>query len=864
MNRFRPLVAITLATLFSFNLHAQENEKPQEVKDNKEEVKQEAPKKFEKVEVTGSRIRRTDFEGPTPVMIIDRKTLDDSSYNSVGDVLRDLPVSNFGSQRETTGTTTSGSSTVNLRGQGSTNTLVMINGARLQRNGRSGAADMNLIPEIAIESTDILLDGASAIYGADAIGGVVHLKTRKDFTGVEGTVKYVLPEDAAGTRLDIGVIGGKQYKNVSVTGAYQYRMNDELRGSDRPWLRPEVGSPTAPTPAYFSDNGTPGVGDDDRWAMRPIDIAACNADPDSQYETEGVNDVCRYNWFNIATELPKINQHSAYTNIIWSIDSRTTLDTSILFTNSTNNSTFAPVPYTMQVDPAAVAGWGVTLPDLSTDGGVSRFRHRFIAAGNREFEYDNQAFNITSTLTREFLETWEGNAIMGFGQSETNSRTASGGMLIDEFLSIANSGAYNPYAPDPAALESAFFVPYQDTSAYDFFLDFGVNGELFTLWNDLPVSAAFGIQYNHSYYSDTSDPESAAANVIGGASSGGTGDRDFGALYAEFLVPFTQKLEMQAAARVDWFSDFGLAASPMVAFKYAPTRSLAFRASGGRAFKAPLLQQVYASGGRGNPFFIDQVLCERDGRTEDNSYCNARQYEVLTEVGTDLDPEEAINLNFGVIYAPTTSFSVTADFWRVDISNQIGVSNEQITFAELRNPASLAENGITVDRLPNGEIELITRPLQNLSGSITDGMNLNLTYRHDTKLGAFVFQDMHSHIFRLESEPFTGVGFIDFSEDAPLWRNTASVTYMPSRSHAFTLSYMMIPEYNTSNRFDKIPFYGEFDLAYSTQLAWNASINVGLKNVFNNAPPVDEFTGFNGGLYNPLGRYAFLNYRQSF
>ena len=539
---------------------------------------------------------------------------------------------------------------------------------------------------------------------------------------------------------------------------------------------------------------------------------------------------------------------------------------------STNNTRFAPVPSSLQVDPAKVAEWGgEALPGLSIVEGKNIFRHRIIGAGNREFEYDSQAYNITSTLTHELLETWQANTILGFGRSENNSRTASGGMLRDKFLSIANSGSYNPYAPDAAALKDALFVPFQDTVAYDFFTEFGLNGELLELWNGLPLSTAFGLQYSHSYYSDTSDPESAKANVIGGASSGGSGNRDFVALYGEVLVPFTKNLEMQAATRVDWFSDFGLAASPMVAFKYSPMRSLALRASGGRAFKAPLLQDIYASGGRGNPFFIDQVLCERgkEGRNEKNIYCSPRQYEVLRKVGADLDPEEAVNLNFGVVYAPTSNFSVTADFWRVDISNQIGVSPEQITFAELRNPSALAENGVKVKRLPNGEIDEITTPLQNLSGSITDGLNLSLTYRMDTSIGAFVFSDMHSHIFRLESEPFKGVGFIDFSEDAPLWRNTASLTYRPSRSHAFTVAYMMIPEYNTSNRFDKIPFYGELDISYIMQLAWNATVNVGFKNVLNAAPPVDDFVGFNGGdynrgLYNPLGRYAFLNYRHSF
>jgi len=864
---FRTLIFATTA-MFTFVSFAQDNS--EEAK--REETVKKSPKKFEKVEVTGSRIRRTDFEGPTPVMVIDRTTLDDTSYNSISDVLRDMPISNFGAGRETTGSQTSGSARVSLRGQGAGNTLVMINGTRLQRDGVAGAADLNLIPEIAIESSDILLDGASAIYGADAIGGVLHIKTRKDFTGVEASVRYTQPEDEGGTRIDFGVIGGQQWEKLSVTAAYQFRLNDELRNSTRPWLSQQQASPIAPTPSYFGDNGTPGDDSDDRWTMRPEDIAACNADPNGTHGVEADGDVCRYKWANIATNLPEIEQHSAYVNTVWTPNSRTTLDTSVLFTNQISSSVFAPAPALLEVDPAAVGGWGVTLPGLvvetdpDTGNPFSSFRHRVTGLGNRMFEFDSLAYNVTSRLTREFGETWSADAIVGYGSSATTSSTVSGSVLRTEFNDLISAGSYNPYAPNSSVLDPVRAVPSQDIVANELFVELSAAGELFELANGQPISAAVGVQFGHSYYENVADADSAAGNIVGGASSGGRGYRDTASMFLEIVAPITNKVEVQAAVRADSYSDFGAAVSPMVALKYAPKKSLLFRASAGKAFKAPTLQTINSTSGSGFATFIDQVQCDKN-RVEGNTDCNPNQYFTTSVFNDDLEPEEAINLNVGAVYAPSSNFSISADVWQIDQSNLIGLSNEQITFAELRDPsgAALAANGITVDRAPNGRIRELTAPLTNLAGSLTRGANINILYKLNTDFGTFRFSDQHSHIFTLESEPFPGIGAIDFLNDVNQWRNTVSIGYAPTRLHNFTVSYGMVPEYNNGNRFGKVPFYGEMDLSYQTQFNWGGTLNLGIKNVLAADPPVDPVNpSFRSGIYNPLGRYAFLNYRQSF
>jgi iron complex outermembrane receptor protein len=148
-------------------------------------------KKVEKIQVTGSHIKRIDIEGPSPVQTIDKQELDETGYNSVADVLRNVSANSFGSRREQAGSTVAGVAEVSLRGLGASSTLVLMNGRRLPTDGVTGAVDLNLIPMAAVERVEILKDGASAIYGSDAIGGVVNIITKRDYVGTEMSFQHL-------------------------------------------------------------------------------------------------------------------------------------------------------------------------------------------------------------------------------------------------------------------------------------------------------------------------------------------------------------------------------------------------------------------------------------------------------------------------------------------------------------------------------------------------------------------------------------------------------------------------------------------------------------------------------------------------
>ena len=159
---------------------------------------------IEKIQVTGSHIKRIDVEGPSPIQIIDREFLDRTGHNSVGDVLRDTNVNSFGSSREVSGSSTAGAAFVNLRGLGADRTLVLLNGRRLATDAIAGAVDLNLIPMTAVDRIEILKDGASATYGSDDLGGVINIITKKDFDGSEVNLQQTYVEQGGGDRSTLG------------------------------------------------------------------------------------------------------------------------------------------------------------------------------------------------------------------------------------------------------------------------------------------------------------------------------------------------------------------------------------------------------------------------------------------------------------------------------------------------------------------------------------------------------------------------------------------------------------------------------------------------------------------------------------
>jgi Outer membrane receptor for ferrienterochelin and colicins len=195
---------------------------------------QEAATNLDRVEVTGSRIKRAEIEGPNPITVISRQDIEVSGELSVADFLRNNVYNSYGSARESSGSNTGSISTFSMRGLGSEYTLVLLDGRRMTKSASAdgAAANINLIPTAAIERIEILREGAGAIYGADAIGGVVNVILRKDYEGLTVSVGHESPDGPGPDASSVAVSGGISSDRGNVTFVIDHAERDLMYNRD--------------------------------------------------------------------------------------------------------------------------------------------------------------------------------------------------------------------------------------------------------------------------------------------------------------------------------------------------------------------------------------------------------------------------------------------------------------------------------------------------------------------------------------------------------------------------------------------------------------------------------------------------------
>ena len=209
------------------------------------------------IEVTGSRIKRADVEGALPITVINRAQIDASGEISVADYLRATTFNSFGSIRPQSGSSAQATAGIGLRGLGEGRTLVLIDGRRAPVAAATGTfQDINAIPLAAVERIEILSDGASAIYGSDAIGGVVNIITRKDFNGAEFSYGRGMPSRAGGDTENASIIFGASSDRGRVLAGISMNDRDIVFQRDREWSN--GGASSFSNELYFA-NAAPGT-----------------------------------------------------------------------------------------------------------------------------------------------------------------------------------------------------------------------------------------------------------------------------------------------------------------------------------------------------------------------------------------------------------------------------------------------------------------------------------------------------------------------------------------------------------------------------------------------------------------------------
>ncbi len=832
--------------------------------------------KVERIEVTGSRIKRTDLEGAVPVTVIDRAAIDFSGQTSVSDLIRNTSFNTSGSFRPQSGSSAQGVSQVNLRGLGSERSLILVDGRRLPKSPSTGnSQDLNSIPMAAVERIEILSDGASAVYGSDAIAGVINIITRKDFNGVElrlGASEISIPTEG-GDREEGSVVFGSSSDNASLVGGVSWNNRDIIFHRYFPWVQPGASSFGV---NYRDTTSTPNA---NRAFRSIVSDSECNG-LENFFRTGAI---CAYN-FNASNANEASTGNSAgflkaeyEINDDWKVFSHTLVSktksfgryapplndsTPFMAANSPSNPTNPLSPY-----------HDATNPDHQNNR-IVEFRHRFAALGTRDSQVDN--------WSTDFLigaEGMIGDVSVDMGVRKNKTKTYEIGrnyLLGSAAINAINDGRY--LVGDPFG--TRFTTDAQKSSYQSLLNSLKVTTARIGIFDqeEAFASAAFdvveldagtiqavvGAEYRKESYADTYDSLSEAGVVGGSAGNSAGGSRDLKSAYVEALVPVVDGVELTFAGRYDKYSDYGNDFSPKVALRYDVMDGLVLRASYGEGFRAPTLDILTQKPQPGNPSVQDGPTCQTLGQPAN---CTV-QISAITLANSELGSESSKQLSLGLAYQPTDWLNFSADYYDIEIDNLIRFFGVGTLLARQASGDPIPA-GLGVARNNQGGIELATQGYGNDGNWAISGLDFNINTKFD--FGSFgrlnqVLQLSH----RLSSEVDGGRNSVK-DPGEPRQRAVFTNTYVYDNFDiAYNLNFIGSQYADVTNgvRSGHFGSWVTHDIQVSYTFPTNTKVSIGANNVFEKYPQLGTDPNFsrdyNFDLYDAYGRVMYVRLSQSF
>lgn len=829
---------------------------------------------IEKISVTGSHIRRTDMEGPSPVASIDAEEIAKTGVTDLIGLFTKLPISGqgtFSTQGNSSDDTANGGSSVSLRGLGADSTLILVNGRRVSvspfaKGIDTAFVDINNIPLSAIKRVDILKDGASATYGSDAIAGVINVILKDDFEGFEISAKYGDTADGGGEEQNLSIIFGTADEKSSHTFILDYFDREEILYADRDYSRSANQTalrPNDPDAVDFrSSSGIPGT-------------IALASDPTNRLPDTFGNDVCaaedivgtlcRYDYAPHMTSIPDTERFSFNYMGSYEIASDTRAFAEL---NGQNAKSIIRGAASPSFNELFMAGDNPNHPfaDDPTHpffGQDLTMRRRTVDIGNREKRVDTDYYRAIVGLEGEFNDwTWE--VAYSYIKSESVERGVDGFPNSRRAQEAIDSGLWNPFEPSTNTQEALDFIETTTTrvgKSTNKTIDAIFSGPIMELGGN-DVMAAFGIEYREESISDNPDDQFLRGDVFGTEATQANGERDSTALFTEVAVPVTDDLELQLALRYEDYSDFGTTTDPKVSFLWSPTDKLSFRGSWGTAFRAPSLHQLGLGRTDESPNLVDTIRCTSVGLA-----CDPQEYTAIFAGNPNLGPEESTSYNLGMIYEITDGLSFSLDYYNYDIENIID-SDTQFVFSNFGADPSVVTRLPTSDPNDPGEVVEIFDSFQNIGDLETSGLDLDLSYNLSTGFGEVRLGYVLNYVLEYEElrPDATGGSRVALSEgqfEQPEVRWTTTADWSKD-DWAATVAINYIGEFDgdaDSGFGDKtVDSMTTVDLTVSYTGMDNATFTLGSTNLFNEEPPYShhDFFGFVNTVHSSQGRFVYV------
>jgi iron complex outermembrane receptor protein len=869
--------------------------------------------KLEKVEVTGSRIKRLDVEGPTPVTTITRDQIEKSGYTSVQDLLRNLSQNTGGTiDQSFTFGFTPGAAGVDLRGFGAGRTLILLDGRRLPAypvgiSGTDSFTDLSTIPTVMIERIEVLTDGASAIYGSDAISGVINIITRKDIHDSFGSVRVGGTQHGGGANQRVQAVTGVMTNNSSMSLFAEYFNQKAIHISQRDYSKSDFtgdGNGSSFGSTFFGFDGQvipdPNCG-------TPQDALGGLGHPTAA-------GICRFDRTPFREYQPDM-RHGAlavrYDRDFGGIHAYTRMS---YFTSQTNSQFepnaysggegFDPVNPFQQIIPFTTANFG-TVPagasnNPTTGTGAETdgfFQRRLVEYGPRGDDVATDDILLLQGVRGAFGEgwTWDVGAQYGRERVRDQSLNILSSVLDNE---VANNGLdlFQPIPQD--VIDRTRFQKIKDSNSSSFQVDGTLTGPLPISLPGGNVQLAFHPEAVYERYFDRADPLSSLGDAFDGASSGG-GDRAHYAGALEFSLPIFKQLEFDIAGRYDHYNDsssVGGQFTPKASLMYRPIESVYFRASAGKSFRAPDLQRLFGGPTKAFDSAIDTPLCIQQGGTPNVTDTIPACVEPVQSISIrvlsnpDLSAERGKNFSVGAGYEPVRDLTLKVDYWWiqlrdivVDPSTQSVLDNcalfnvgcDQI----VRAPADTNGDGQTLDELGS----FVKLGAQNQALERIKGIDFSAAYRMNAgAAGRFALNyDMtwvHSNVLQLTSDSAATEQL--YFASIPRWRFNTLIDWSLANFGAFVRADY-VDEYPGAFGSDhpaKDEFFSSF-LTFDAQLRFMANrfgtIRLGVDNIFDRDMPLDP-TAHGGNrpnqfidatqttFHNAIGRAFYAQYEIKF
>ncbi|HRQ65764.1 MAG TPA: TonB-dependent receptor [Xanthomonadaceae bacterium] len=848
---------------------------------------QEEASELDRIEVTGSRIKRADIEGPLPVTVITREDIERAGDLNIADVLRYSTFNSAGSFVEQSGFAggDQGTARVDLRGLGSQRTLILIDGRRIAGSptpgsGGSSAQNLNAIPLAAIERVEILRDGASAVYGADAIGGVVNIITRKDYQGLSIGGTYTRPTEDGGDERYGQITMGLASDRGNVIITLDHFERDFIMRRDRDYLFGVTPS-TLGFPGSFRrrDPNTGAVVG--LWEADARCPAALDTDPNfpdsARQFFPGLGEYCTFRFASSAGFTAAIQRDTLTVNFNYEITDNTSAFGRFSFGRNEAQGIFAAAPAQFLNFIGSTNPINPTLGELGPGVGYNLdLAFRFTPLGTRD-SYS------TDTIT-ENLFGFRGNLdLIGgmdwefavFHNRYRQRELGYGYGLISNFQRAVAAGQFNPFGPPtPAANGLVGHTISDDNQFRGVGMDGRVNFDLFDMANG-PVGFAAGFEYHDVEYFAEGDAQSNAGNVFGSAGGSAAGKRANSALFAEVLFPILHNLEAGLALRHDRYNDFGNSTNPKLSVLYRPIDQLVLRASYGEGFRAPDLRSLGNRGSQSFPAFVDQWGCNQNpGNT---FLCTSQQRETLTGGNPLLESEESQQWSAGVVWNITNDLSVGVDYYRIKLENGIGsVGLAFIMGNELRcrtgQTPCIPELVSNVIRDTNGQLILVRVVPSNFTGIDTRGFDADIRYNLNTDFGRFGFSWMMSYVQKYVFEGSAGPNDLAGTYTFPKRRMTGGVVWSQG-DYTAGLNWTHVGSHCQGGGGSlgpcgfRVGSYNVFDASVAWNAPWNAQIQIGARNLANKDPNLNQFGELDNDifrLYGVAGRVPYIRYTQNF